>query len=71
MERKWSKTGKVSDHIGMNFCGGDKNDPAFALPIDVVVNHNKESVTVTFGTTLKNDPCEASFGIDDVMIYIK
>jgi len=67
----WTKTGKSSARSGINICGGDSNDPAFALPIDTVISHSASTVTVTFGSTLKNDPCDSSFGIDDVMIYIK
>ena len=40
-------------------------------PIDTVVPHLNSNVTITFGSTLKSDPCDASFGIDDVMIYVK
>jgi len=67
----WSRTGKSSINSGINVCGGEGNDPAFALPIDSPFPHRNSSVTITFGSTLKNDPCDASFGIDDVMIYVK
>lgn len=67
----WSREGQIDNKGGINFCGGDSNDPAFNLVIDITAPHKKENVTITFGSTLEGDPCNASFGVDDVMIYIK
>lgn len=67
----WMREGKVDNENGMNICGGNHNDPAFNLEIDVIVPHTSNNVTITFGSTLQKDPCEASFGVDDVMIYTK
>jgi hypothetical protein len=39
--------------------------------IDVTVPHNKTDVKVSFGSTLDEEPCNESFGIDDVMIYVR
>jgi hypothetical protein len=39
--------------------------------IDVTLPHNGDSVKLTFGSTLDEEPCNESFGIDDVMIYVK
>jgi hypothetical protein len=33
--------------------------------------HNLGSFDLSFGTTLAKDACDASWGIDDVSIYIK
>ena len=35
------------------------------------MKHKGESVKLEFGTTLNKHSCDASFGIDDVMIYVK
>lgn len=67
----WMREGKVDNENGMNICGGNHNDPAFNLEIDVIIPHTSNIVTITFGSTLQKDPCEASFGVDDVMIYTK
>ena len=40
-------------------------------PIDVSIPHSDDKVMISFGTTLKRHACDESFGIDDVMIYIK
>ncbi len=39
--------------------------------INVSFPHFGNKALLTFGTTLNKQPCEASYGIDDVMIYIK
>ena len=66
----WMREGN-NDSDGINVCGGKDNDPAFNLLIDVVVPHTSNKVVLSFGSTLQKDPCDASFGIDDVMLYFK
>ena len=67
----WAKEGKSNEKNGINICGGDYNDPAFNLGIDIVIPHNESELIITFGSTLDKDPCEASYGFQDVMLYIK
>jgi hypothetical protein len=67
----WTRKGQHSPKSGIDICGGDSNDPAFNIPIDVVIPHNQSEITLTFGSTLEKDPCNQSFGIDDVMIYVR
>ncbi len=67
----WIKEGRTDKENGMNICGGKENDAAFNVPIDAYVNHDGKEIEVTFGSTLEKDPCDASFGVDDVMIYVK
>lgn len=65
---------------------GDDNDSVWTTPINIVVNHDKPSLSIGFGTTLKNSDnleCMARFlkqgeskktsvfGLDDVNFYIK
>ncbi len=70
-EKVWTKSGQHSKDKGINICGGDFNDPAFNIPIDVSVPHRNSEVKITFGSTLDEEPCNESFGIDDVMIYVR
>lgn len=67
----WTRKGQQSSKGGIDICGGDSSDPAFNIPIDVSIPHTSDEVTVSFGTTLEKDPCNHSFGIDDVMIYVR
>jgi len=67
----WTKRGQHSPDKGINICGGDFNDPAFNIAIDVSVPHNKPEIKITFGSTLDEEPCNESFGVDDVMIYVR
>ena len=67
----WAKEGKSNEKNGINICGGDYNEPYFNLVIDVTIPHNESDVTITFGSTLDKDPCDASYGFQDVMLYIK
>jgi hypothetical protein len=41
-----------------------------AQPIEFITRHNEESLTLKFASTLAQDPCMASWGIDDVQVYI-
>ena len=80
----WTKNGESNDSSpkAMDICGNKYPDPKFAMlllfstlnifsPIDITIPHTEETVQVTFGTTLNKHPCLASFGIDDVMIFVK
>ena len=34
-------------------------------------DHSLNELTLTFGSTLKKDSCKASYGIDDIVIYVR
>jgi hypothetical protein len=70
-ETVWTKKGQHSQEKGIDVCGGEHNDPAFNLSVDVTIPHNKQNATITFGSTLDEEPCNESFGVDDVMIYVR
>eukprot|EP00742_Colponemidia_sp_Colp-10_P000217 GILJ01000245.1.p1 GENE.GILJ01000245.1~~GILJ01000245.1.p1 ORF type:complete len:317 (-),score=49.80 GILJ01000245.1:142-1092(-) len=55
----------------LNMCGGDHADPKFSVPIDVTIPHIDDKVTVAFGSSLTGDSCDQSWGVDDVMVYVK
>jgi len=55
---------------GINICGAPAAESKFGVPVDVIVPHNKTSITITFGSNLEFSPFEASWGISDVeMLY--
>lgn len=39
--------------------------------MEINVPHKSENATLVFGSTLNKHPCEASYAIDNVMIYLK
>jgi hypothetical protein len=58
---------------GLSLCG-DAGTPEgkFSVPIDVVVPHHKDSVTVTFGSTMDDaDPCDESWGISSLELHVR
>merc|ERR1719271_584336 len=58
---------------GLSLCG-DAGTPEgkFSVPIDVVVPHHKDSVTVTFGSTMDDaDPCDESWGISSLEVHVR
>jgi len=66
----------VNDVRGMhpnslNVCGGDHPDNKISVPIDVTLPHTGESITISFGSSLDEHPCNESFGVDDVMISVR
>ena len=58
-------------NYGINVCGGKMPEGKFSSPIDVVVRHNKDSVKIAFGANLEMDPCDESFGISGVRIFVR
>lgn len=57
---------------GKSFCGKDDYPDRLARLVDVSHPHSDDSLTVAFGTTLGDvDPCDASWGISGISIYIK
>ncbi|CAG9328224.1 unnamed protein product [Blepharisma stoltei] len=66
----WTMTG-TSHEQGADICGGKQPDAKFAVPVDVTIPHSGGILEVTFGSTLKGDPCNASYAIDDVMVYLR
>lgn len=65
----WAQTGTHTE--GVDVCGVGSSDTKFAVPVDSTIPNSGNTIEVTFGSTLKADPCEASFGIDDIMIYTR
>ncbi len=55
----------------MNLCGGDHKEAAYNIPIIVEIAHNEKQFKLEFRTTLDDDSCEHSLGIDNIEISIK
>jgi len=67
----WTDTNDIRGMFdAKSICGGDHPDTKFSVPIDVTIRHTGDSVDVSFGSTLDENPCNESFGIDDVMISV-
>lgn len=67
----WTLSGGFSSPEGLNVCGGPEADPRLAAPVDVTFKHNTKRLQLTFGSTITGDPCAASYGIDEVVVYIQ
>jgi len=63
-----------SSKAGVNICGSAAPESRFSNPIDVIVPHECNepcSLAVGFGSTLVGSATEQSWGVSDVMLYIK
>eukprot|EP00824_Muranothrix_gubernata_P024518 TRINITY_DN7251_c0_g1_i1.p2 TRINITY_DN7251_c0_g1~~TRINITY_DN7251_c0_g1_i1.p2 ORF type:complete len:358 (-),score=68.05 TRINITY_DN7251_c0_g1_i1:857-1783(-) len=56
---------------GLNVCGGSAPEVRFNRPIDVTIPHMDDSVNLSFASTMDKHPCDASFGVDDIMLYVR
>lgn len=54
---------------GINVCGNDIPD-RLGYGVKAILPHEKKELALSFGTNLKKDPCLASWGVDDLEIYI-
>jgi hypothetical protein len=57
--------------VGIQLCGASVPEAKFATPIDVVIGHETDSLTVAFGSTLTRDATENAWGISDVQVWIR
>jgi len=56
---------------GLNVCGNETPERRFNRPVDVVIPHTADSLTITFGATTDEHPCDESYGIDSVMVFTR
>lgn len=56
---------------GINLCGNDAPERRFGVPIDVTIPHTGDSITLAFGATLDEHPCDESFAVDSVMVFTR
>jgi hypothetical protein len=55
---------------GINVCGSEFPDK-IGVPIDVILPYEDNEFVLTFGSKINKNPCDASWGVSDVSIYIK
>eukprot|EP00939_MAST-03C_sp_MAST-3C-sp1_P004995 g4995.t1 len=69
----WADTAKSLNLPGDagNVCGGPFADSRISVPVDVTFRHVKSEVELTFGSSLQGNPCEKSWAVDDVVVYVK
>ncbi len=72
MEYIWTErySAFIGSH-GINICGGRWPEGKFSSPIDVTIPHKQKSIKLGFGSTLEQDPCDESYGVSGIRIYIK
>lgn len=75
-EHVWTQGhGPVNPAHGIEMCGSSKfKETKFSAPVEVSQAHTNSMLEVSFGSTShdeNDDPCSRSFGVDDVMIYVK
>ena len=67
----WTLSTDISSSQGLNVCGGPEADPRLGAAVDVHFKHSAKRLQLAFGSTLKGDPCVASYGIDEIVVYIQ
>jgi hypothetical protein len=72
----WSdRAQRAAPGQGLQMCGSAKYpETRMSLPVDVVQSHSASFLEVSFGShglDPAQDPCERSFGVDDVMVYVR
>ncbi|CAG9322267.1 unnamed protein product [Blepharisma stoltei] len=73
METVWTQSYDVnSSKDPMNICGEDDvGEGKFSIAVDIKIDHSDSSVIISFGSTLEQQPCEKSWGISGLQIYIR
>lgn len=69
----WSTKYDINNAIQpINICGdNDKGEGQFSNLIDVTIPHSSSSVIIVFGSTLEEQPCEKSWGVSGLQLYIR
>jgi len=69
---------QASSMSGVNLCGNAAPEGKYSQPLDVILPHTCTgapsetcSLTVAFGSTLSLSPTEQSWGVSDVMLYVR
>lgn len=55
----------------INVCGGKMSEGKFSSIIDIIIPHKNNNIKIIFGSNLEMDPCDESFGISGIQIYIR
>ena len=54
----------------INVCGNERAD-RLSVPIDITIDHSDSSFKLGFLSIIAKQPCEASWGVDDIGIYLR
>lgn len=63
------RAGQATSSI--NLCGGHYGEAKFQVPIDVTIPHSLDTLTLTFGSTLDQDPCDESWGVSRLQLLVR
>lgn len=55
---------------GINVCGAEFPD-RINVPIEIVLPLNQNEFTLSFGSNIEKNSCEASWGIENIEIYVR
>lgn len=68
----WSESYKAGQATNsVNVCGGHYGEGQYATHIEVSIPHSNDSVKLTFGTTLDQDPGDESWGVSNMQLWIR
>jgi len=68
----WLDTHRSSSSNLLNVCGGPLFGSRLGSVVEVVVPHTGENLELSFGAMLQGtDPCDKSFGVDDIVIELR
>eukprot|EP01016_Furgasonia_blochmanni_P040152 TRINITY_DN5091_c0_g2_i2.p2 TRINITY_DN5091_c0_g2~~TRINITY_DN5091_c0_g2_i2.p2 ORF type:complete len:237 (+),score=39.39 TRINITY_DN5091_c0_g2_i2:159-869(+) len=72
MEYVWTeKYDSMQAKNGINVCGGHYPEGKLTTWIDVTVPHTDDSIRLAFGATVDQDPCDESWGISNIQMYVR
>ena len=63
--------GRRPSASGVNLAGGPHPERRWGVPVDVSLRHASPTAFVQFGSSLADDPCDASYGVDDVHVWVR
>jgi hypothetical protein len=69
----WSQTYDIaSAKSPLNICGNSEyGEGKFSMPVEVVIEHSSSELLVLLGSTLEEQPCEKSWGISALEVFIR
>jgi len=66
----WTMVGTTPrSENAINICGAATPDPKYNAYVEAIIPHESSMISLEFGSSLLEDPCTGSYGIDDVVIY--
>lgn len=71
MVYKWTEPYDSAQASGsINVCGARYGEGKFSSPIDISFPHVDKTLKIAFGATIDQDPCDESYGISNLNIFI-